>query len=50
MLGSKLDDAAKQVSTATGLTTDTIRRWHWSYTSKSENKWPEEYHDKVSAI
>ncbi len=26
MLGSKLDDAAKQVSTETGLTTDTIRR------------------------
>ena len=50
MLGSKLDEAAEQVSKETEVATDTIKTWHKSYKSKSKNKWPEEYHDKVSAI
>ena len=50
MLGSKLDEAAEQVSKETGVATDTIKRWRKSYMSESKNKWSEEYHDKVSAM
>ncbi len=34
MLGSKLDEAAEQVSTETGVATDTIKRWRKTYKSK----------------
>ena len=37
MLGSKLDEAAEQVSTETGVATDTIKRWRKSYKSDSKN-------------
>ena len=49
-LGSKLDEAAEQVSEETGVATDTIKRWRKSYMSESKNKWSKEYRHKVSAM
>ena len=50
MLGSKLDEAAEQVSKETGMATDTIKRWRKSYKSESKNKWADAYHRKDSAM
>ena len=50
MLGSKLDEAADQVSKETGVATDTIKRWCKSHNSESKNKWAYSYHRKVSTI
>ena len=49
-LGSKLDEAAEQVSEETGVAADTIKRWRKSYISESKNKWSKEYRHKVSAM
>ena len=50
MLGSKLDEAAEQVSKETEVATDTIKRCRKSYNSESKNKKADAYHRKVSAM